>query len=140
MPNQKIAIRKAKKSDYNFLKEKICQLRLDNESLEVALVLIAEINGVRAGFIRIKEHETCAEICSLGVLEKYRLRGVARALTKTQLKTIKKAVYLVATIPSFFFRFGFEIVQNYPKEIAEKKLHCEKSLAVPEKYVVMKRK
>lgn len=98
---------------------------------------MAKYNSSIVGFARIRKHKGCDEFCSLGVIEKNRLNGIAKQLVLARLKIATQPVFLVCIIPNYFKKLGFEITKNYPNEIADKLNYCNSELSVPEKYVVM---
>lgn len=100
-------------------------------------VAIENENSI-VGFGRIREHLSCSELCSLGVIEPKRLIGHGKQLVNALIKKATKSLYLVCIIPDYFRPFGFEIVTVYPPEMQEKIDYCASELSVPEKYVVMK--
>jgi len=100
--------------------------------------LVAKYNGELVGFGRIRRRENCYELCSLGVIEPERLKGVGKQLVQSLIRTAKQPLYLVCIIPEYFKPFGFVVVDEYPESMHEKLNYCTSELVVPEKYVVMK--
>ena len=100
--------------------------------------LIALNNDELVGFGRIRNRENCYELCSLGVIEPERLKGVGKQLVQSLIKKAKQPLYLVCIIPEYFEPFGFVVVEQYPDAMQEKLNYCTSELVVPEKYVVMK--
>lgn len=90
------------------------------------------------GFGRIRNRENCCELCSLGVTEPERLKGIGKQLVQSLIKQAKQPLYLVCIIPAYFEPFGFDEVEEYPEAMQEKLNYCTSELVVPEKYVVMK--
>lgn len=119
---------------------------LDNRHLQCNEFLIALLKDELIGFGRIREYENCAELCSLGVVEAYRNKGVGKKLVISLIKNFygkhfnhQKNLYVVTIIPKYFQKLGFDIVENsYPLPILEKYNYCVKFLTVPEKYYVMR--
>lgn len=135
-----VKIRGADDADTEFLMKGIKEFWLDGAGFLATQFLIAEKDGKRIGFGRIREHADCNELCTLGVLEKERNKGVGRMLIKalTEKAGRQRELYLVCIIPPLFEPLGFEIVNTYPASMADKLYRCETELSVPEKYVVMK--
>ncbi|MFL5751931.1 MAG: GNAT family N-acetyltransferase [Bacteroidia bacterium] len=140
MPKQQleVAISQAQKSDLAGIKKHIAEFRLDDEGLEPSQFLLAKYRNELVGFGRIREYENCSELCSLGVIEPERNKGVGSLLTNHLIKKAKQELYLVCIIPDFFIPHHFTVTKTYPAALADKLFRCETSLAVPEKYVVMK--
>ncbi|MDQ3046456.1 MAG: GNAT family N-acetyltransferase [Bacteroidota bacterium] len=120
----------------HFIKE----FELDGRELK-AEEFIAAFKGEKlCGFGRIREHEDCSELCSLGVLEKFRLQGIGKAIVQELIKKASKQLYLVCIIPEFFLPYGFQKANNFPPSIQSKTDFCRHHLAVPETYVAMLKK
>lgn len=111
---------------------------LDNRELNIEQFLIAEIKEELIGFGRIRMRESCSELCSLGVIESERMKGVGKQLVLSLIQKSKAPLYLVCIIPSFFEPLGFIVVDEFPDAMQEKLNYCTSELIVPEKYVVMK--
>jgi N-acetylglutamate synthase-like GNAT family acetyltransferase len=126
-------------AQFTILKNYISQFELDDRSLDHTQFLVAVQNNKVLGFGRIREHKDCSELCSLGVIEPERNKGIGRALTKALIKKAKQPLYLVCIIPGFFEPLGFSVCHNYPAELQEKLDYCTNELVVPETYVVMQK-
>lgn len=111
---------------------------MDNRALNKEEFLVAMSNNELVGFGRIRQRENCSELCSLGVIEPERLKGVGKQLVQALIQKTNNPLYLVCIIPSFFEPFGFYTVNEFPEEMQEKLNYCTSELVVPEKYVVMK--
>lgn len=116
----------------------IREFDLDDRDLQVHQFLVAKENDEIVGFGRIRKHYGCDEFCSLGVIEKKRFKGIAKKLIEARIKIATQPIYLVCIIPDYFKKLGFQIVDQYPEEIADKLNYCSAELMVPETYVVMK--
>lgn len=115
----------------------IKKFELDDRLLGPEQFLVALHNNTIVGFGRIREFEDCSELCSLGVIEPERHKGIGKALTLALIQKAKQSLYLVCIIPSFFEPMGFSICTNYPEALASKLNYCTNQLVVPEQYVVM---
>jgi len=125
-------------SEYEEIKTYIHQFSLDNRCLSPEQFLVAKNKQQIVGFGRIRKHTQCYELCSLGVIEPERNNGIGKELTNELIKISGQPLYLVCIIPNYFSALGFEIVTEYPPEIAEKLSYCADCLCVPESYVVLK--
>lgn len=125
-------------SDFQTIKTFIQLYQLDDRALQNHQFLVAKQNQEIQGFGRIRKHTDCCELCSLGVIEPERLKGVGKKLVASLIKSSENPLYLVCIIPEFFTPFGFKITTEYPGEMAEKLNYCTSELAVKEPYVVMK--
>ena len=118
----------------------ISNFELDDRALQLKEFLVLAKNDTLFAFGRLRHHQHCDEICSVGVIEEARHIGLASKLIKALIEQAKQPLYLVSIIPAFFESLGFEICNEYPQEIAEKLNYCTCSLEVPEPYVVMRLK
>ena len=116
----------------------IQKFELDNRDLLKEEFLVAICRAELVGFGRIRVREKCSELCSLGVIEPERSKGIGKQLVQALIKNTTDPLYLVCIIPQFFEPFGFVIVEEFPLEMQEKLNYCTSELVVPEKYVVMK--
>ncbi|MFN8117745.1 MAG: GNAT family N-acetyltransferase [Bacteroidia bacterium] len=133
-----VSINKPNDFYFEFIKKYIQDFELDNRQLIKEDFLIALSNDELVGFGRIRNRENCYELCSLGVTEPERLKGIGKQLVQSLIKQAKQPLYLVCIIPEYFEPFGFVVVEEYPEAMQEKLNYCTSELVVPEKYVVMK--
>ena len=136
--NLNVNIQNASNDDFIIIKKLIQLYELDNRNMFPSQFLVAKKNIQLLGFGRIKKHKNCDELCSLGILRVNRNKGIARFLVETIINMATQPIYVVSVIPDFFHRLGFETVNVYPAEIAEKLNYCIEELVVREQYVVMK--
>jgi N-acetylglutamate synthase-like GNAT family acetyltransferase len=115
----------------------IGQFELDDRDLLSTQFLAAASPEELIGFGRIREYGTCSELCSLGVLEPQRHKGMGSLLVQKLIQKTKQPLYLVCIIPEFFEPLGFKITTHYPPELQQKLDYCREALSVPEEYVVM---
>jgi len=125
-------------SFFELIKTYIQNFELDNRELSKEEFLVATSNHELVGFGRIRQRDNCSELCSLGVIEPERLKGVGKQLVQALIQKATEPLYLVCIIPTFFEPFGFVVVEEYPEAMQEKLNYCTSELVVPEKYVVMK--
>lgn len=141
--NNEIKIRQALITDLKSIEDAIKQMQLDDTLIDYHQFIIAELNGDFAGIGRIKEYNDAKELCSLGVLPKYRGKGISRLLIKElKTKAVIKPLHVVTIIPALFKKFGFEEIIKYPTSLLPKINYCTNSLGGcdnGEQYVVMKR-
>ncbi len=128
-------------SDTDFLEvKKYIQLfDLDDRQLKQNEFVTACNQNYLLGFGRVREHKTCSELCSLGIIESERLKGLGKQLMLAMIEKAEQVMYLVCIIPHYFEPLGFTICNDYPIEIKDKLDYCVGSLPVEEKYVVMRR-
>jgi len=138
-----IKIRQALIADLKCIEDAIKEMQLDDTLIDYHQFIVAELNGEFAGFGRIKEYNDAKELCSLGVLPKYRGKGISRLLIKElKTKAVIKPLHVVTIIPALFKKFGFEEIIKYPTSLLPKINYCTNTLGGcdnGEHYVVMKR-
>jgi N-acetylglutamate synthase-like GNAT family acetyltransferase len=118
-------IRKAKKSDFSNVIHLSQKYDLDYTSMEADDFWVAEEGKKILGIVGLKKHDDCLELCSLGVEEIYRNRGIAKKLVLALLKKAKGNVYLATVIPGFFEKFGFEKANVIPASMIKKSDWCK---------------
>ena len=139
MSNQifSVNISACSENDFPVITKLISEFYLDDNDLKSAQFLIAKDKGKVVGFGRLRQYPSCSELCSLGVVEDLRLKGIGSAVSRALIKKSTFPLYTVTIIPEFFSRFGFKIVTDFPTEIGVKHSYCTNALTVPETYVVM---
>lgn len=127
-------------ADFDLVKRYVAELELDDRAmLQEQFLVLKDAQGRLAGFGRVREYDSCSEMCSLGILPGQRSKRLGKELVKQMIKKARQQTYLVCIIPSYFKEFGFSICSSYPPEMQDKLDYCLDSLAVPEPYVVMVR-
>ena len=134
-----IDIRPCDKATLESVAEYIRQFELDDRAMHPEEFLTAYVNDQLVGFGRIRKHDTCYELCSLGVIVPERRKGIGRKLTLHLAMKAGEPLYLVCIIPGFFEPLGFIVCPEFPQAIKDKLDYCTDSLPVPETYVVMKK-
>lgn len=117
--------RNAKKADYPQILNLAKKLELDYSGMEADDFLAAEDNRKIVGICALKKHKDCLELCSLGVDENYRKRGLGKKLVLGVIKKAKSEVYLATIIPEFFEKFGFEKSTQIPLSMVKKSDWCQ---------------
>lgn len=131
-------VKVCKPQHFDSLKHSVKELELDDRQMSPEQFMIVEEKGELMGFARLKKFSGFAELCTLGVPEQFRLKGIASQIVKALSETADCPLYLVSTLPSFFSKLGFVVCENYPAEIQQKLAYCNAHLSVKEKYVVMR--
>jgi len=123
---------------FTSLKDTVKELELDDRYMTPDQFMVVEEKGKLMGFARLRKFSGFAELCTLGVPEQFRLKGIASQIVKVISETADCPLYLVSTLPSFFSKLGFVVCENYPTEIQQKLAYCNTHLFVKENYVVMR--
>jgi N-acetylglutamate synthase-like GNAT family acetyltransferase len=124
---------------FNEVREKINEFELDDRGLVKEDFLTLSKSNHLLAFGRLKRYSGFSELCSLGVIQAVRHRGLTRKLVNALSQSCNTPIYLVSIIPHFFEELGFAICESYPSEIQEKLDFCTSSLVCDLPYVVMKR-
>lgn len=90
------------------------------------------------GIIGLRRYRDCQELCSLGVIEEFRKRGIGTKLVFALLAEVKDDVYLATIIPRFFEKLGFKSAEDIPPSMVKTSDWCEG--CTKERCVVMVRK
>lgn len=123
---------------FESIKRLIEAFELDGRQLQASEFLAAVSGDSLVGFGRIREYEDCSELCSLGVTEPLRYKGIGSHLVRELVQKARQPLFLVCIIPEFFEPLGFRITAHYPTRLQQKLDYCREALSVPEDYVVMK--
>ncbi|MBA3970565.1 MAG: GNAT family N-acetyltransferase [Bacteroidetes bacterium] len=115
----------------------ISEFELDDRGLIREEFTVAIRDRELVGFVRLRNHADCIELCSLGVVTNHRRQGIGKAMVSHLIKESIGAIHLVCIIPEFFYPFGFAITGSYPNSIQNKLEYCISELVVPEPYVAM---
>jgi len=138
-----VILRKALADDIEKIRDNIRKFLLDYEDLTPEQLIIAEVDGVIAGFGRIKCYETVYELATIGVLEEYRKKGVGEKIIKYLIDiSPSDELWITTNIPDYFAKFGFKIIDNPPIEIKLKKERICSNLRCSSKgseYMVLKK-
>ena len=117
-------IRSAKKEDFGGIIRLAEAYGLDYSDMESDAYWVAVDGKKIIGIIGLKRHPECAELCSLGVDEGFRGRGIGQRLVRALLKKAGGEIYLATIIPAFFQKFGFEKAPLVPASMIKKSDWC----------------
>ncbi len=127
-----VTLRKAKQTDMQEINSIAAKYDLDSNDMSFEQFTVAEENGKIIGFGRLLPHAGCVELGTIGVVEEYRGKGIARKIVKRLLDMVRAGfkpaptVYLTTLIPSFFEQFGFKRLKTAPPDcMIRKKEWCE---------------
>jgi len=134
-----VTIRKARQTDMAKINSIALKYDLDSNDMEFQQFIVAEEAGKIVGFGRLLPHEGCIELGTIGVVEEYRGKGIAKKIIERLLDLVRAAclparqglkpapsVYLTTLIPSFFEQFGFKRLDEAPPDcMIRKKEWCE---------------
>lgn len=126
--------------DFASVAQYIGVLHLDNNDLHFSQFLVVKHKKQIIGFGRLRNYSACNELCSLGVIDPFRHKGIGTKIARALIEKASKAVYVVTVIPEFFRQLGFKKTGVFPIEIAEKIKYCTGSLPVLAAYVAMRHK
>lgn len=135
-----VNVSQCQETDFAEVEKLIELLQLDNNDLNYNQFLVAKYQDKIIGFGRLRNYSSSNELCSLGVVEPHRFKGVGTELAKSLIKRSNKPLFVVTIIPSFFNRLGFIETSTFPVEIGQKISYCTSSLPVEETYIAMQLK
>lgn len=119
-------LRNAQPSDMDNIYKIALKYDLDSNDMKAEDFIVAEENGSIIGFGRLWQHDDAVELGTIGVVEEYRKKGVAKAIIKDLLGKTKENVYLTTLIPGYFEQFGFKrLTTPPPQSMIRKKEWCE---------------
>ena len=111
-------------------------LHLDQEDLNLQEFKVCKLGHELIAIGRIRQHDDCLELCSLGVDELHRGKGVGKLLIKALLSEQHQDVYVVTEIPGYFQEQGFKITDKVWTSLLLKQKRCVDQLAC-QKPVIM---
>ena len=77
-----ISLQKPTEKEFQQICGYISEFELDNRDLQKEQFIVAMRNGELVGFGRLRQHDDCIELCSLGVVTPHRKQGIGRAIVK----------------------------------------------------------
>jgi N-acetylglutamate synthase-like GNAT family acetyltransferase len=119
-----VRIRKARNADFPQILKLAQSNDLDYSGMEADDYWVAEEDGLVRGICGKRTHPDCLELCSLGVDEAYRGRGLGRRLVLALLRETTDDICLATVIPGFFRRFGFVGARRIPVSMIKKSEWC----------------
>jgi len=117
-------IRKANEKDLPHIVRLARKFDLDYEGMEADAFWVAEADGRIAGIVGLRRHSDCRELCSLGVDESFRGRGLGRELVQALIEATEGDIYLATIIPRYFEKAGFVRVSEFPISMVKKAEWC----------------
>ena len=119
-----MVIRKAKKNDISQIISLAAKYNLDYEGMEADDFWVATEGTQTVGICGLRKHPDCQELCSLGVEEAFRQKGLGSQLVKSLLQDTNGAIYLATVIPEFFAKLGFKKASTIPSSMIKKAEWC----------------
>jgi N-acetylglutamate synthase-like GNAT family acetyltransferase len=135
MPIDMLTVRYLTKQDLPALQKLLKALDLFQENFTFEDTLVAEEKGKLIGLAHIRTVNGYKELTHVGVLPRYRRRGVARKLVETLLKDAKDTVYLNTIEPAFFKKLGFSDTKDFPPQFQKPAGWCDQ--CIPERCTPM---
>ncbi len=132
-----ITIRQPDDAEYEVVKKYVDLFWLDKSDMRIGQFKILLLNGVIAAFARLKNHRGGAELCTFGVVKKFRGRRLGITLLNAILSGVERDVFLITIEPEYFKKAGFRIAIKYPPVIREKRDMCLLKFPVGKMYRVM---
>jgi N-acetylglutamate synthase-like GNAT family acetyltransferase len=117
-------IKKADAADFPQIIHLAKKYDLDYAGMEADDYWVAAEKERIWGICGLKKHPDCLELCSLGVDEEHRGRGLARRLVLALIHGAGRDLYLATIIPEFFEPFGFVRAASVPASMVKKSDWC----------------
>ena len=119
-----IKIFEATDEDMVLIKKYVKQFKLDPENLQREQFIVAKHNDKLVGFGRLKSYSDCVELGAIGVVPKYRNKGIGKKIIDELIKIGPENIYITTDIPEYFYQFGFKIIKDGPNSIVKKCKTC----------------
>lgn len=117
-------IRKARRSDFDRIRNLAARDDLDYEDMEKDRFWVAVEGGRAVGVCGLTKHPDCLELRSLAVEEASRGRGWGLRLVAAVLRAADGDVYLTTVSPGFFEAAGFETASLVPPSMVKDEAWC----------------
>jgi N-acetylglutamate synthase-like GNAT family acetyltransferase len=117
-------IRKARAADFPQIRSLAAIFNLDYADMEEDDFWVAAQGRKIVGMCGLKKHPDCLELCSLGVADRYRNKGLGRNLVSTLLEASAGDVYLTTIIPDYFEKLGFQRADRIPPSMLKPEEWC----------------
>jgi N-acetylglutamate synthase-like GNAT family acetyltransferase len=124
-------IQAALNTDLPDIMELLEALNLDMEEVHYSEFFVCKDKGELIAAGRVRAHEDGVyELCSLGVLEDYRMAGIGTDIIKALVnKHSLDSVYVVTEIPEFFEKTGFVKSTHKSEYLQDKLKRCVEEYA-----------
>ncbi len=99
-------------------------LTLDSLLIHEHQFCVAVVENKVIGIGRVKTINGIKELCTLGVLDEYRNKGIGTDMVNFLKLKCHSPIYLVTDIPQYFSKLGFIETQDFPKEMHHKQKLC----------------
>jgi N-acetylglutamate synthase-like GNAT family acetyltransferase len=130
-------IRKPDTTELPRILELATAMQLDTREMRQEEFIAAFDGQEICGFGRLRDHGSCVELCTLGVCESHRGKGLGLQLSRALVASTSRQIFLVTVIPAFFQKVGFRRSSTWPESLNSKLNFCSSSLPVSQRYEVM---
>jgi len=117
-------VRTAGKADFAQIRALAASFNLDYEDMEGDAFWVAAEGQKIVGACGLKKHLDCQELCSLGVAEAFRQKGLGKKLVAALLEASSGDVYLTTIIPDYFEKLGFRRADRVPPSLVKPEDWC----------------
>jgi N-acetylglutamate synthase-like GNAT family acetyltransferase len=133
-----VRIRRARTSEFPQVLQIARKYNLNYLGMEADDYWVAVEGNIILGICGLRRNPDCRELCSLGVEEARRGKGLGKRLVRKVLREVPGDIHLATVIPDFFARLGFERVPVRPLSMVKTGDWC--AGCTPELCTVMVRK
>jgi N-acetylglutamate synthase-like GNAT family acetyltransferase len=113
-------------------------LGLDKYDMHPAQFKVCKSGNEVLGIGRFKKHPDCMELCTLGVVETHRNKGIGSALVEALLMKVGSPVYIVTEIPVYFEKLGFARGGEGIVSLEKKRNICLNELSCEQPVIMVK--
>jgi len=117
-------VRTAGKADFAQIRALAASFSLDYCDMEEDDFWVAAEGKRVVGACGLKKHPDCQEICSLGVAEGFRKKGLGKRLVAALLEASAGDIYLTTIIPDYFEKLGFQRADRVPPSLLKPEEWC----------------
>jgi len=117
-------IRAARKTDFAQIRGLAASFNLDYSDMEADEFWVAAEGRRVVGACGLKKHPDCQELCSLGVAEGFRQKGLGKKLVAALLEASSGDIHLTTIIPDYFEKLGFQRADRVPPSLVKPEEWC----------------
>lgn len=101
------------------------ELDLDCEDFSYEQFVVVKKEESLIGIGRLRRYAACTELATLGITPKLQKQGIGRLLVSKLIEVGPNEIFVTCVIPTFFLKFGFQQVKNYPLILQKKVDFCK---------------
>lgn len=117
-----VGFRRGRRADLPLIRACANRWNLDDERLAARQFIVAyDARRRLIGFGRVKPYRSCFELGTVGVMPRWRGRGLGRALVERLIERFpSREIWITTDLHAYFAELGFKLRRRGPKELAAK--------------------